>query len=406
MQNSDIIIIGAGIVGLATGYKLLKKDPSLRVRILEKESSVAKHQTGNNSGVIHSGVYYRPGSLKSQNCLRGKKELMEFCEEFSLPVKKLGKLIVAANEDEAQRLSDIEKKAQAVSIPFEKIGKERIAEIEPHVQAQQAIWIPDVSIVSYRQVAEKLKERFISMGGSIQFEEPALNIHKDKSTYIETPKGEYSSKVLINCAGLYSDRIAKMAGYAKPLTAKIFPFRGEYYCLHERCENLVKTLIYPTPDPRFPFLGVHLTPMIGGGIEAGPNAVLAFAREGYTKKHINVYDSWDILRSKGFWKLAMTHWKTGLYEMLRSYSKSVFLKDLQKLVPSIKKEDLSGTKAGVRAQLLGEDGRLIDDFFIAEDAFSIHVLNAPSPAATASFAIGDQIADLALARIEKRALIG
>lgn len=375
-----ITIVGAGIVGLATGYQLLKLNPDLNIRILEKESEVAKHQTGNNSGVVHSGIYYKPGSLKAKNCLAGKTELLQFCQQHGIPVQKLGKVIVAGDQSQLPRLKEIEARGLANGVRLERIGPARLKEIEPHVQAIEALWIPEASIICYKQVARTLASEFKRMGGEIYFNTPY----------------ESHDGFLINCAGLFSDRIARKLLGEKLVPHRILPFRGEYYELSEEKRKLVNGLIYPVPDPRFPFLGVHLTRMINGHVEAGPNAILATAREGYRKSDFNIRDCADILSYPGFWKMAANYWKAGAYEMARSFSKKLFLRDLQKLVPAIEEKDLTVGGAGIRAQVVSRDGKLIDDFSILEEKNMIHVLNAPSPAATASFSIGRHIAEIAL----------
>lgn len=390
----DVVIIGAGIVGLSVAYQLIQAKPHLKILVLEKEKTPAKHQTGRNSGVIHSGIYYKPGSLKAKNCLAGKKALLEFCHRFDIPTKKLGKVIVATEPKEIARLNEIEQRGRANGIELQRIGPSQLKEIEPHVYAIDALWIPECSIVSYATVAQKLAAEFQKMGGEIAFSEPVVNIQcGPKELQITTAKREIKASFLINCAGLFSDRIAQMALGKSELIHQILPFRGEYYQLSEEKKGLVNGLVYPVPDPRFPFLGVHLTPMINGKVEAGPNAILAFAREGYRRGDVNFKDCLDLIRYPGFWKMGAKYWKAGFYEMARSASKSLFLKDLQKLVPSLEKGDLRPGGAGIRAQVVTREGKLVDDFSILQTQNMIHVLNAPSPAATASFSIGKEIAE-------------
>lgn len=392
----EIGIIGAGIVGLASAYQIVKKNPDIRVKIFEKEKSVALHQTGRNSGVVHSGVYYKPGSLKAQNCIAGKRELLSFCEEFSIPTQKVGKLIVATDVNERPRLDEIEKKGLANGIKIQKIAPPQILEIEPHVRAVEALWIPECSIISYKRVAEKIAEELKKMGVEIHFETKIESIER-VAEKIELNQC-WSIDLLINAAGVYSDKIAKIA--LKKSSYQIFPFRGEYFELKEEKRHLVKGLIYPVPDPRFPFLGVHLTKMIDGKVEAGPNAILALSKEGYKKTDFNWRDVSEILSYEGFWKVAAKYWKVGLYEMARSMSKRLFLKDIQKLMPCIQESDLLPGNSGIRAQLVTKEGKLLDDFLILEEQNMIHILNAPSPAATASFSIGKMIAEKALQHVK------
>lgn len=395
MKKLDVVIVGSGIVGLAVGYQLLKSNRNLRMRILEKETEVAKHQTGNNSGVIHSGIYYKPGSLKANNCIEGRKELLVFCENFGIKVQKLGKVIVATDQQQLGRLSDIEARGKANGVALERACKARLKEIEPHVEALEGLWVPDCAIVSYKQVADRLALEFQKLGGELGLGEEVLSIG---NSLVRTSKDEYHSKCTVNCAGLFSDRIAKGVFGEDEMPGKILPFRGEYYELCEAKKHLVRGLIYPVPDPRFPFLGVHLTRMIDGKVEAGPNAVLAMKREGYRKTDFDLKDCIDTLSFSGFWKMAASYWQAGLYEMARSFSKDLFLRDLQKLVPGIEKKDLEPAGAGVRAQMVTREGKTVDDFMIMERKDMIHVLNAPSPAATASFSIGKKIAALVCAR--------
>ncbi len=393
--QSNVIIIGAGIVGLATAYQLSKKRPDWKIVILEKESQVAAHQTGHNSGVVHSGVYYKPGSLKAKNCIDGKKELLSFCEEHQIPVQKLGKVIVATKPQELEALQEIERRGIANQIPgLEMIGPERLKEIEPHVKAIKALWIPDSYIIHYPAVAKTLADLLMKSGVTLLLGTEVKGIQTSLSgTTVETTQGVFHSQYLINCAGLHSDRIARKALSVEEMTHQILPFRGEYYQLVEEKRRLVKGLIYPVPDPKFPFLGVHLTRMINGGVEAGPNAVLALAREGYKKGDFSPKDCLNYLRYSGFWKMAFRYWKVGMYELYRSWSKTAFLNDLQQLIPEIEEKDLLPGGSGVRAQVVTKEGKMLDDFAIVTEHRSVHVLNAPSPAATASFSIGRTIAE-------------
>lgn len=400
MKKIDVVIIGAGIVGLATGYQLLKLNPDLKVRILEKEGEVAKHQTGNNSGVIHSGIYYKPGSLKAKNCIAGKNELIEFCSQFEIPMKKVGKVIVATDKTQLPRLGDIETRGRTNGVEIERVGATRLKEIEPHVQAIEGLWVPNCSIVSYKQVAGAIAAEFQRLGGEIYFQEAVQSIRAEGNEIrIQTLKQEHVTSFAVNCAGLFSDRIARASLGEEKVPNRILPFRGEYYELAPSKSKLVRGLIYPVPDPRFPFLGVHLTRMINGKVEAGPNAILATAREGYRKSDFDLKDCLDVLSYPGFWKMAANYWKAGAYEVARSFSKKLFLRDLQKLVPAIEEKDLVPGGAGIRAQVVTREGKLVDDFSILEERNMVHVLNAPSPAATASFSIGRHIAERTMAHL-------
>jgi L-2-hydroxyglutarate oxidase len=385
-MQSDVVIIGGGIVGLATALQLLKKKPELKLTVLEKENEVGLHQTGHNSGVIHSGIYYKPGSLKATNCIKGRRLLLDFLQEHHIPHRKLHKLIVATRDDELPRLEalyarGLQNKIEGISF----IDKEEAYEWEPHIAVKKAILLPDSYIVDYKKVAESFAKEIEKKGGKILFGTRVLQI---KDEVVITTQGEISFKKLINCAGLYADRLA--AG-VQSHSSQIIPFRGEYYNLSEKAEKYVRGLIYPVPDPRYPFLGIHLTPMMKGGVEAGPNAVLALAREGYSWGKINFSEFLLTAQFKGFWKMSREHWKTGLYEVMRSASKRLFLRDLRKLLPIIEYKDLSPGGAGVRAQAINEEGKLLDDFSILHVGNQVHVLNAPSPAATSSLSIGEAI---------------
>jgi (S)-2-hydroxyglutarate dehydrogenase len=397
MEKADYIVIGAGIVGLASAYQILKKNNNLKLFVLDKESSIASHQTGKNSGVIHSGLYYKPGSLKANNCYEGRKMLFEFLDENSIKYDKCGKVIIATNEKELPRLFDLEKRSQANKVEGIKVlSKEELKEIEPHIEAIKALKVASCSIVDFLKVAEKLKEKIEQMGGKVILDQEVKNIKKEKDTIIiVTTKDTFLCKNLINCAGLYSDKIAKM-GLKEKINVKIVPFRGEYYDIVEEKKNLIKALVYPVPDPQFPFLGVHLTKNIYEHVHVGPNAVLAFARQGYKKSDVNLKELLEILFYKGFIKVGLKYWKMGLFEMYRSFSKKAFLKSVQKMLPVIEMKDLKKGSAGIRAQAVDKTGKLLDDFSIIKNENQVHVLNAPSPAATASLAIGKHIANLAL----------
>ena len=386
----DVVIVGGGIVGLSVGLALTEQFPHKKIIILEKESSVSMHQTGNNSGVIHSGIYYKPGSFKARFARQGSESMVAFCKEHNIEYDICGKVIVATEEKELPLLQNLYNRGLENGLAIDMLNSEQLKEIEPHVAGLGAIRVPQAGIVNYRQVSEKMRELIEARGGEIHCGEEVKRIEEQaEEVVIETNKQSYRAKVLINCAGLHSDRIAKMAGYYADL--KIVPFRGEYYKLKDSSKGLVKHLIYPVPNPDFPFLGVHYTRMIGGEVEAGPNAVLSFKREGYKKTDINLLDLAETLTYKGFWKLASKNMKEGMNEMARSYSKALFVKSLQKLIPEITADDLEPGGAGVRAQALKSDGSMVDDFYFIPGKRSIHVLNAPSPAATASIEIGKEI---------------
>ena len=386
----DYIIVGGGIVGLSTGYALTEKQPNAKILIIEKEASLAAHQTGRNSGVIHSGIYYKPGSLKARFAREGGKKLIEYCEKNSIQYDICGKLIVATEEHELIELNKLYERGIENGLKVELINQDELKELEPHANGISAIKVPMAGIVNYKQISESLANEIQEKGGEIKTKTKVLDI-KEKSDEIEveTNNGSFNTKYLINCAGLFSDRITKMSGIDPKM--KIVPFRGEYFKLKESKSYLVKNLIYPVPDPQFPFLGVHLTRMVNGEIHVGPNAVLAFKREGYKKTDLDLNDLFDTLTYPAFWKIARKHLRYGLGEMHRSISKNKFLESLQRLVPEVELDDLVKTEAGVRAQALTIDGKLVDDFIILKSKRSIHVCNAPSPAATASIAIGEEI---------------
>ncbi len=398
-MNYDIIIVGAGAVGLATAYQILQKKPSTKVLILEKEHAVGSHQTGNNSNVIHSGIYYKPGSLKARNCMQGYKMLLDFCNEHGITYSLCGKVIVATDTAEVPLLENIYKRGLENGLTnLRRLSATEIREYEPHVNGIDGIHVPQTGIVDYRKVAEKYAEVVQAAGGEIRLGEKVLNIKTNSSgVTVATVNNTFTSRIIVNCAGLYSDKVAALTS---PVDVRIIPFRGEYFKLRPEKEHLVKTLIYPVPDPNFPFLGVHFTTMIGGGVECGPNAVLAFSREGYTKSDINLRELAETLAWPGFHKIVGKYWKTGFGEMYRSFSKAAFTKALQKLIPEIKEEDLIPGGAGVRAQACDRTGGLLDDFLIIENDHAVNVCNAPSPAATSSLSIGLTVADLVLRRIE------
>jgi len=399
MKRYDFTIIGAGIVGLSTAYQLLLKKPGLKIQILEKENAVAKHQTGNNSGVIHSGIYYKPGSLKAQNCINGYKSIIEFCDTYGIPYELCGKIIVATNEAEIPELNKLYQRGLENGLDkIRMLNQAETKEIEPHVNAIQSIQVPYTGIISYTAVCQMLLKLIEEKGGEVLFEQKVIKIEEQSNyTSIHTESGIYSCKNYINCAGLYSDKIAQLT--APELDTRIIPFRGEYYLIKPEKQALVKHLIYPVPDPNFPFLGVHFTRMINGHIEAGPNAVFAFQREGYHMADVNIKEMFESLTWPGFQLVMKKYWKTGMGEFYRSFSKAAFTKALQKLIPEITEDDLIPASAGVRAQACDRFGGLLDDFKIVENHKGIHLLNAPSPAATSSLSIGNTLSDLALSKI-------
>lgn len=388
----DVTIIGGGIVGLASAYRILQENPATSLCLLEKEDVVAKHQTGHNSGVIHSGIYYKPGSLKAQNCIKGYQQLLEFAQQHNIPHEICGKVIVATKTSELQALDSIYKRGIENCLNgIRKLQPKEVNEIEPHVRSVAGILVPQTGIIDYVMMAGKLKELIENKGGKILTGEKVASIHtKSESTIIRTNTNEFATRFVINCAGLYSDKIAQMTGQAENL--QILPFRGEYFFVKPDKAYLVKNLIYPVPNPNFPFLGVHFTRMIHGGLEAGPNAVLAFKREGYKKSDIDFKELWEILKFPGFHKIMLKYWKEGLEEMYRSWSKAAFTKALQQLIPEIESDDLVPGGAGVRAQTCDSEGNLSDDFLIFDKGRTLNICNAPSPAATSSLSIGSSIA--------------
>ncbi len=393
MENKqhDFVIVGAGIVGLSTAYKLSLTYPEASVLVLEKEDRVAAHQTGKNSGVIHSGIYYKPGSYKAKNCFDGRHQLVEFCNEHGVEIDVCGKVIVATNEEELPRLEAIYQRGLENKIEgIAKIDGERLKQIEPHVNGIAAIHVPCAGIVDFAGMCEKLRELIESGNGEVRFGHAVNNIHQHKEGLnIATNQGNVAAKYLINCAGLYCDHVAKSAGVKSPI--QIVPFKGEYYELKPDAEYLVNHLIYPLPHKDFPFLGVHFTRMALGGIECGPNAVPVFKREGYDKISFDMDEAIEMINFPGFWKLSFKHWRMGLDEYHRSLSKKAFVKGLQKLIPEVREEHLQVAPSGVRAMALQPNGEILDDFYFESSDRQVHVLNAPSPAATAALAIGDEI---------------
>jgi L-2-hydroxyglutarate oxidase len=394
----DVIVIGGGIVGLATALKLTEKKKDINLMLIEKEPRLSAHQTGNNSGVIHSGIYYKPGSLKATNCRKGYRQLIDFCDIHDISYELCGKVIVATEQNQLTGLDNLYKRGLENGLKgLRMVSESELHEIEPHVRGIKGIVVPETGIVNYTTVAEKYAELIQQNGNTINLDEKVMRITPEKnSVRVETNRGNYETRLIVNCAGLYSDKIARMTG--QQIDVKIIPFRGEYFKIKKEKHHLVKNLIYPVPDPNFPFLGVHFTRMIEGGIEAGPNAVLAFAREGYKKLQISLPELTETLMWPGFQKVAAKYWRTGFGEMYRSFSKSAFTKALQQLIPAIEKDDLDTGGAGIRAQACDRNGGLIDDFLIYENEHAVNVCNAPSPAATSSLSIGDTVSDLVLKR--------
>ena len=395
-KDYDVVIVGGGIVGLSTAMQLkLRGVPNWRVAVVEKEPAIARHQTGHNSGVIHSGIYYRPDSQKARFCVAGVQALLRFCEENEIEYQQCGKVIVATRDEELGRLNDLYQRGTANGVEgLEIIGPERLKEIEPHAAGVQALWSPRTGIIDYQQVAAAYAARFQENGGDIYTDAPVNKVTRyADGVVLETTGGALKARHVINCAGLHADRVAELMG--ERLDVRIIPFRGEYFTLQPERRDLVNGLIYPVPDPRFPFLGVHYTRTIQGQVEAGPNAVLALGREGYRKSDLSPRDSWGTFTFPGFWRMSAKHWRVGVSEMRRSYSKKRFVRDLQRLLPEIQERDLAPGGSGVRAQAVARDGAILDDFHILRGREAIHVLNAPSPGATSSLAIGAYIVDLA-----------
>lgn len=386
----DFAIVGGGIVGLSTGMALYQRFPNAKVVVIEKEAVVANHQTGHNSGVIHSGIYYKPGSFKARFARQGSKSMTEFCRMHGIEHDICGKVIVATKPEELPLLDDLYSRGLQNELAIQRIGVEELKEIEPHVNGLGAIRVPQAGIVNYRQVSEKMADIIRGNGGEIKLNTKVVKIDENfDDVIIDTSTGTIKARMVINCAGLHSDRIAAAAGYKTDM--KIVPFRGEYFKLKPEKRFLVNHLIYPVPNPKFPFLGVHFTRMISGEVDAGPNAVLSFKREGYKKTDFNAKDLTEVLSYKGFWKLASKFMKEGMEEYVRSFSKKQFTKSLQELIPEIQEDDLIPAPAGVRAQALQDDGNMVDDFHIIMGKRTIHVCNAPSPAATASIEIGKEV---------------
>ena len=391
-NNADVVIVGGGIVGLATALALLKHSQTLKVVVLEKESSVAKHQTGHNSGVIHSGLYYKPGSLKAQNCLDGYTKLLQFCRENEIAHEVCGKIVVATSQSELGQLEMLYERGIANGlVGVRKLNQNEIQEIEPHCRGVAGLFVPQTGIVDYVEMANRMSQLVLSLGGEVRTGEEVVGIvEHPKDVVVRTQRREFIAGKVVTCGGLQSDKLAAQSDLE--LDLRIVPFRGEYFELETTAKHLVRNLIYPVPDPNFPFLGVHFTRRIDGSIECGPNAVLAFAREGYSKTNFSVRDFSGTLAWPGFRKVARKYWRTGLGEYHRSLSKAAFVRALQKLVPDLEEKHLRPAGSGVRAQACSRDGQLLDDFEIRSVGRVTHVCNAPSPAATASLAIGEAIA--------------
>ena len=393
----DLTVVGAGIIGLATAHRYLLEHPGRSVVVLEKESDAARHQTGRNSGVLHSGIYYPPGTMKARLAVSGRSTMVDFCKENGIEHEVCGKVIVATRDDELDRLHSLQVRAGQNGLQAELVDRIRLAEIEPHCAGIEAVYVPSTGIVSYRAVCAVLSDLIEIAGGSISYETSVLDIEDaGDGARITTSAGEVISGLVVNCAGLRSDQVAEMVGASGG--NRIVPFRGEYFEIVPERRHLVNGLIYPVPDPSFPFLGVHLTRMIDGSVHAGPNAVLALDREGYRWRAVSPTQVLEHLRNRGLWKLARKYWRTGAGEVWRSLSKEAFVRALQRLVPDIRSEDLEPSPAGVRAQAMDADGQLLDDFAITQAGNSMHVLNAPSPAATASLEIANQIVQMIDAR--------
>ena len=394
-RQYDVVVVGGGIIGLATSMKLTQDFPNLKVAVLEKEKEVAQHQTGHNSGVIHAGIYYAPGSQKANFCSTGGKLLRDFCDEYGIAYDMCGKLIVATDDSEVPQLEELFKRgtengAQGLRM----VNQEEIKDIEPYSAGVKAILSPNTGIIDYFEVSQAYATRMRENGGDLLTNVEVISIeNKDNLVYINTTSGTVAAKYVLNCAGLHADTVARMMGV--DVGVKIVPFRGEYFSIIPEKEHMVKGLIYPVPDPSMPFLGVHFTRRINGSVEAGPNAVLAFAREGYKKTDVNLKDTLGTLSYSGFWKMSAKYWKVGMHEQYRSLVKGVFVKSLQKLMPEITGADLGDPGAGVRAQVIDSNGGLLQDFAIEASANAIHVLSAPSPGATSSLTISEYIVDLA-----------
>ncbi|HET9410001.1 MAG TPA: L-2-hydroxyglutarate oxidase [Candidatus Sulfotelmatobacter sp.] len=396
-SHYDLIVIGAGVVGLAVAREIATRYPRLRLLVLEKEDQVARHQSGHNSGVIHSGIYYKPGSLKARLCVTGARAMVEFCREHGIPHKVCGKVIVATRPEELPRLEELRKRGEQNGlIGVRQISPEELREIEPHAGGLAALFVPSTGITDFAQVCRKYVELITQAGGTVLNAARASAVKRNSNEIvIETPRGAFSAQAVINCAGLFSDQISRMAGDIPEVM--IVPFRGEYYRLVPERAALVRTLIYPVPDPRFPFLGVHFTRRVSDMVDAGPNAVLALRREGYKKTDFSLDDVASWMTYSGFWRMGLHYWRSAIGEYYRSLSKSAFVRDSQRLLPEIREADLVPEGAGVRAQAIKPDGTLLDDFYFVPSRNMLHVLNVPSPAATASLMVAKEVVNVAAA---------
>jgi L-2-hydroxyglutarate oxidase len=399
-RETDLLIVGAGIVGLATALEVTRRFPNMRIIVVEKEDHVAAHQTGHNSGVIHSGLYYKTGSLKARNCVAGAASMKRFCQENGVPYEECGKLVVATSDDEVPRLEALHERGNANGVPgLRMLPREEIREFEPHCVGLRALHVPSTGIVDYATVAQKYAELIQRAGGQIVFNAKVIGLRQDnQGNMVETEAETFRSHYVVNCAGLYSDAITRMAGLQTNL--EIIPSRGEYYEIRHERRSLVKNLIYPVPDPRFPFLGVHFTRRVNGSVEAGPNALLAFRREGYKGAPPDLREAAQMMRFAGFWKMARKHWQKGVEEQYRAWMKSAFTKALQRLVPELTESDLAPGGSGVRAQAVDANGNLVDDFHFVHSGRMIHVCNVPSPAATASLEVGKEIVEMMAERFD------
>jgi L-2-hydroxyglutarate oxidase LhgO len=399
-ERIDVAVIGAGIVGLATSLRLLEQRPALRLMVLEREAQVAAHQSGHNSGVVHAGLYYAPGSQKALLCREGKGLVEHYCEEHGIPIAWPGKLVVALDETELPRLAALRERGMANGVDgLEEVGPERIREIEPHVRGVRALWSPRTGITDFAAVTRSYADEVRARGGSVELSRPVTAIERRPDALIlQTQRGPVQARAVVACAGLWADRVAAMTGDRTRDSPSIIPFRGDYYTLKPEAAELVNGLVYPVPDPRFPFLGVHFTRRIDGQVWAGPNAVLAFRRTGYRRRDASVRDLAEALANPGFRRLARRFWRMGAAEMWRDWSKAAFVREMQRYLPELRGDQVTFGPSGVRAQALGRDGTLVDDFDLAGGDRVLHVRNAPSPAATSSLAIGGRLAAEAIGR--------